>query len=100
MATGDSIGSFLNNSNANKLSSLLTQLKKIQVDMVDEWNKEKTSQVGKIGTSIKAKEEQVVVNVDSNECGSSGTVPSSTAVGDTTGSVSFDTVVLDHHFFY
>ena len=84
-----------NKRNANKLSSLLAQLKEVQADMVDGSDEESTLQVDSTGTVVEVKGERVIVNVGSSEGRSSSTAPSSTAVGVTTGSVAIDAVGVD-----
>ena len=84
-----------NKRNANKLSSLLAQLKEVQADMVDGSDEESTLQVDSTGTVVEVKGERVIVNVGSSEGRSSSTAPSSTAVGVTTGFVAIDAVSVD-----
>ena len=56
-----------NKRNANKLSSLLAQLKEVQADMVDGSDEESTLQVDSTGTVVEVKGERVIVNVGSSE---------------------------------
>ena len=73
-----------NKRNADKLSSLLAQLKEVQDDMMGSSDEEFTPHVEAVESSVKSEKDSVD--------GSSSAVPCSAIVGGTTGSVATDIV--------